>query len=569
LAQEPALQEGIKKEDTAEVSERRATQSTDGSPPLLQCDGPALKRLSEAALYWLEQHSDSINALNVFPVPDGDTGTNMLLTMKSAWKEIAESSEPAVGAVAHDLAYGALMGARGNSGVILSQLLRGFASVLEGLETFGVRELAEALKEASATAYKGVIKPVEGTILTVSRDIATIAKATARETDDLRTALERIVRAARKSVAETPRLLPVLAEAGVVDAGGQGLFVIMEGMLRYLQGESVIPQERLAKAGAGLPAPAPAGEEYGYDIQFLLQGEGLDLPRIRDEISAMGDSVLVVGDDHTIKVHIHSPDPGRPLSYATQIGAISDVVVENLQEQYQEFVGATVPASTTAQETTNIAVVVVIRGEGFTQVFKSLGASAIVPGGQTMNPSTEELLHAIDSLPNEDVIVLPNNPNVVLAAQQAESLSSKRVRVVPTRTIPEGIAALLAFNYQADLDTNVKIMSEGTEYVETGEVTTAVRAVHVNGVQVEEGQTIGLLNGRLVTSGESIEGVIEDLLHRMEADQAEILTIYYGEDVSEEDAQHIAGLIRQWFPEQEAELVSGGQPHYLYILSAE
>ncbi len=529
-----------------------------------------LKQWVRAALAWLEEHAAAVNALNVFPVPDGDTGTNMLLTLRSAWKEASNASEQGVGRVAHALAYGALMGARGNSGVILSQLLRGFARRLEGLEAFEVAQFAEALREASATAYKGVIKPVEGTILTVSKDIAAAAEAAARETNDLRLALECVVEAARRSVEQTPNLLPVLAEAGVVDAGGKGLAIILEGILRHLQGEQKGARPVPAEAGPAL-APAPSGQGYGYDVQFLLRGTALDLPRIREAISAMGDSVMVVGDERTIKVHLHTPDPGRPLSYAAQWGVIGDVVVENLDQQVAASSAPrpSPPVSQKPQQETGIGVVVVARGEGMAQVFQSLGATAVVPGGQTMNPSTEELLLAIEGQQAEDVIVLPNNPNVLLAAQQAQALSKKNVRVVPSRSMPEGIAALLAFNYQADLNTNAQVMAESMAHVRTGEVTTAIRGAQFNGIQVREGQVIGLLDGVLATAGTTYDEVVLDLLRRMDAEQAEIITLYYGEGISEEEAQRIQGLVRQAFSQQEVELVAGGQPHYPFILSVE
>ena len=567
MSRESALQEEMSHQEAPEEVEHGARPLSEGGLPT-RCDGKGLRRLVEAALAWLENQAVSINALNVFPVPDGDTGTNMLLTLRSACKEVVESSADGAGAVAHALAYGALMGARGNSGVILSQLLRGFARRLEGLDSFGVGQFAEALREASITAYKGVIKPVEGTILTVSRDIAQAAEAAARETQDLRAAMERVVHGAWKSVNETPHLLPVLAEAGVVDAGGQGLAVIMEGMLRYLEGESTATHEEAVPTDRIQRASVATDERHGYDIQFILQGHALDFSRIRQDISVMGESVLVVGDESTIKVHLHSPDPGRPLSYASQLGALSDVVVENLQTQCQEFVKQRALA-TAPPEASPVAIVAVARGEGIIQVFESLGASAIVPGGQTMNPSTEELLQAIESLPGNEVIVLPNNPNVIPTAQQAQSLSAKAVRVIPTCTIPEGVAALLAFNYQADLEANVQIMLEGAKQVQTGEVTTAVRDVQINGIRVRAGQTIGLWNGELVTANESTDEVVRDLLSRMGASQAEIITVYYGADVSEEEAQRAAERIHQWFSKPEVELVSGGQPHYPYILSAE
>jgi uncharacterized protein len=315
------------------------------------------------------------------------------------------------------------------------------------------------------------------------------------------------------------------------------------------------------------PVPDPGG--YGYDIQFILQGQGLDLTRIRDTISTLGDSVLVVGDTQTIKVHLHSPDPGRPLTYAAGGGSLSHIIIENLQDQYRDFVHNKAIAGTATQNGARIGIVAVARGEGLIQVLQSLGANSVVPGGQTMNPSTKELLQAIESQSGTDVIVLPNNPNVILTARQAQSLSSKRVEVIPTRTIPEGISALLALNYQADLETNAGIMLEAAKHIRTGEVTTAVRGVQINGLQVNAGETIGLLNGELVTSGEGAETVIANLLRLMQADQAEIITVYYGEDAPGEAAQQMASRIQQWYPGQQVELLRGDQPHYNYILSAE
>jgi DAK2 domain fusion protein YloV len=551
------------------IQEDRPLRKHETGNPILTCDGQGLKRLLEAGTAWLERHTDAINSLNVFPVPDGDTGTNMLLTMQAALEEIANSPERSVSAIAHAAAHGALMGARGNSGVILSQILRGVARSLDKKDEFNASGFVSAMKEATATAYKGVIKPVEGTILTVVRE-ATEAAITAAEEEDLRLVLEKVVDEAQESVARTPSLLSVLAEAGVVDAGGQGLFIILEGMLRYIQGETVEIDFALETA---VDLHVPSEDEYGYDVQFIIQGQDLNLEEIRDTIAAMGESTLVVGDSATIKVHIHTEEPGTPLNYGARVGSLSKITVENLQEQYQEFILSKaqppVPSSMTSEEVCDIATVVVAQGPGLARVFESLGASAVVPGGQTMNPSTEELLKAAEGLQTDQVIILPNNSNIILAAQQAQKLSEKNIRIVPTRTIPQGVSALLAFNYQADLDTNARVMERAAGEVQTVEITIATRSVQLNGVDVKKGEVIGLLNETLAASGSSPEQVIEEVLRQMQAEEYEIITIYYGETVTQGEAEALAARISQDYPEQEIELVKGGQPHYLYILSAE
>jgi len=535
-------------------------------------DGQELKEWVRAGLAWLQNHQEAINALNVFPVPDGDTGTNMVLTMQSAWSEVARSPEREVGKVAHKVAHGALMGARGNSGVILSQIWRGLARSLDGKEVLTGADLAVALQEGAQTAYKGVIRPVEGTILTVAREVAEAASEAARRSEDLVYILEQVVRRARDAVARTPDLLPVLAEAGVVDAGGQGLYVILEGMLRHLRGESVAEDLRLTRAvDLTAAAPMPAEEGYGYDVQFIIVGQGLDVEAIRRDIDAMGESTLVVGDPSTVKVHVHVPDPGVPLSYAVKLGSLRDVVVEDMQAQYQQFVEGRErpPVLSAPMSATEIATVAVVAGEGLARVFQSLGAAAIVRGGQTMNPSTEEILQAVESVPSNRVVILPNNKNIILAAQQARDLSDKRVVVVPTRTIPQGIAAILALNYQADLETNARVMTEAAEEVQTGEVTVATRDVTLNGVSVRQGQVIGIHDGELVVAGDTPDEVVEALLERMNPSELEIVTLYYGADVTAEAAEALAERLEEKYPDLEFEVIEGGQPHYFYIISAE
>ncbi len=540
-------------------------------------DGERFKRLVYAGLVWLRQHQEEINALNVFPVPDGDTGTNMVLTMQSAWEEVAGVDENNVGKVIHRVAHGALMGARGNSGVILSQIWRGMARHLDNKEWLTASDLAAALEEGVRTAYKGVIRPVEGTILTVAREAAEEATLAAGRTTDLGTVLERAVRQAWDALSRTPDLLPVLAEAGVVDAGGQGFCVILEGMMRAWRGERIGEPAALAAAvsGPAFAAEALPEEEYGYDVQFLIVGKNLDVETIRRDIDAMGTSALVVGDAETVKVHVHAPDPGVPLSYAVRLGSLRDVVVEDMQAQYREFVRAReqarpAPAVAVAGALPHeISVLAVAAGEGLEKVFMSLGAAAVIPGGQTMNPSTEEILRVVERAPAPKVIILPNNGNIILAARQAQELSQKEVAVVPTRSIPQGVAALLAFNYQADLEENAKAMACAAEDVRTGEVTTATRDAKLNGVTVRQGQIIGLQDDQLVVSGETVDEVVEALLERMDVADMEIVTLYYGAGVQKEEAEALATRLQEKYPDQSFEVVYGGQPHYFYILSAE
>ncbi len=552
-------------------------------------DGRRLKSMVSAALAWLRYHQESINALNVFPVPDGDTGTNMMLTMTSAWDEIADIDEPHVGRLMAKLAHGALMGARGNSGVILSQIWRGFAHGLDGHGQITSENVAEAMQRATDTAYKGVVKPVEGTILTVVRDMADEAAVAAHETPDLMAFFTRLVERAHASVARTPSLLPVLRQAGVVDSGGQGLYVIFEGMLREMKG---LP---MAEAPIGVTAVTdvslvahPGGEEflefdaaYPYDVQFLIMGTGLDVSHIREGIEAMGDCPLTVGDASVVKVHVHVADPGAPISYGARFGSIRDVVVEDMQAQYEAYT-ASRSGQTSAEEVAvppvsllvptepvSVSVVAVSAGEGMANVFYSLGATAVVEGGQTMNPSTAQILNAVNSVASGQVIVLPNNKNILMAAQQAAEVSDKQVRVVPTRTIPQGVAALLALDQDAALDANAEAMYASSLDVITGEVTWATRDVELNGIAVSEGDAIGLLEDELVVDARSFEEAVRWLLAEAELDDRELVTLYYGEQVSAEQAEELVQLLMDLYPDLEFEVVAGGQPHYPYIMSIE
>ncbi len=555
-------------------------------------NGHDLKLMVAAALAWLRRHQTEINALNVFPVPDGDTGTNMTLTMISAWNEIAGIEEEKVGRLMGKVAQGALMGARGNSGVILSQILRGFARGLDSKAQLRAADISLAMHEAKETAYKGVVKPVEGTILTVAREVAEEAAVVTRETNDLRLIFEQMAQRAKAAVARTPQLLPVLRQAGVVDAGGQGLYVILAGMVRYLQGlptgdlvqpmEGEAVMEQAPVAAHDLVTEALSFDKnYPYDVQFILVGTDMNIADIRATIEAMGDSALVVGDSHTVKVHVHVLDPGIPISYGAKCGSLRDVVVEDMQAQYQAFVAGRETADARATsvagtlplppegEVPNIGVVAVVAGQGLAQVFRSLGATAIVEGGQTMNPSTAQILEAIERSPAEQVIVLPNNKNILMAAQQAVEVSRKQVAVVPTRTIPQGVSALLALDQQMGLEANVAAMSRSAKDVISGEVTWATRNVAINGITVCEGDAIGLLDGELVVDAKSFDEAVLWLLAEVALEDRELVTLYYGKDIEASQAQELAEKLSSMYPELEFEVVEGGQPHYPYIISIE
>jgi DAK2 domain fusion protein YloV len=555
----------------------------ESSPPktgILTCDGPGFKRLASAGLAWLDYHHEAVNQLNVFPVPDGDTGTNMLLTMRSAYREIANNDSSEVGVIADRLAYGAIMGSRGNSGTILSQLLRGLAQTVNGRTNFDAQTLAVGIRQSVKMAYKAVQAPVEGTILTVAREIAEEIESAVTETQDLKAILERALNRARQSVARTPELLPILKKAGVVDSGGQGLTYILEGMLRHLNGEVLTIAGSQSTPAMELQEILRSDDElgYGYDVQYLVRGNNLDLDQIRLDIGNMGDSMVVVGDETLVKVHIHVHDPGIPISYGVKLGIVSDVVVENMQEQSVEYIAKRAGESSGDDDINismnegEIGVVAVAPGDGLSRVFRDLGATYIVSGGQTMNPSTEELLQAAEQLPTDKVIILPNNKNVILSAEQAAHLADERgkqkVIVIPTRTVPQGITAMLSFSPSGEFDTVVSAMQDARTSVVTGEVTTATRSVDLDGVNVESGQIIGLVDGKLTVSGSDIPDVVEQLMEQMAPDH-EVLTFYYGDNVTKADAEKLVDTLRKTYNDQEFDVIYGGQPYYHYILSAE
>ena len=537
-------------------------------PALKSIGGQELRQLFAASTAWLERHAAYINSLNVFPVPDGDSGTNMLLTMQAAIKEVNTSPEHAAGAMLKAISHGALLGARGNSGVILSQIIRGIARTIEKKDAINANDFAAALVEGARTAYKGVVKPVEGTILTVARESADAAMIAAAQSDDLRAVWSKTVEAARASVVRTPMLLPVLKEAGVVDAGGQGLLIILEGALKYLNGE---PMELAARGGGAQALEQIAREEgWGFDIQFHIRGMNLDVDAIRDQIASMGESALIVGDATLIKVHVHAPMPGTILDYGCSVGVVTNVIVENMQEQYIDFMaGQAARPPITAEDIAEMTTVAVVPGAGLTRVYESLGVGRIVAGGQTMNPSIQDILQAIDTVKTDQVIVLPNNKNIIPAAEQARLLAKKQVAIIPTKTVPQGIAALLAFNFQSDLDTNVKAMTRAAQNIRTIEITKATRSATFDSIEVKEGQFIGLIDDDLAGADDDRTMVALNMLKQARIEECEIVTIYYGDTVSANEAEELSEAIRRQYPSQEVEVVSGGQPHYPFIISVE
>ena len=536
--------------------------------------GQDLREMFAVSANWLEKSSADIDALNVFPVPDGDTGTNMLLTMRSTMEEAYRAPDHSASAVTKAMARGALLGARGNSGVILSQILRGFAQGLEGKDSLNAVELAGALQQSSVTAYQGINNPVEGTILTVMREAAEAAQKQASETsDDIIAVWATMVQAANESLARTPYLLQVLRDAGVVDAGGQGLYTIMEGALNYLTGEVEQMQFRKpqivisdAATTVRLPQAMVADEvPYGYCTEFLLKGENLNTDEIRKKLEKKGESLIAVGDDSAVRIHIHTVNPGNVISYATKLGTVHQASMRNMDEQHRDFLEMQKERAPVA----DTAIIAVAAGEGLSDVFTSLGAAAIVHGGQTMNPSTKDLLQAVESVDAEKVIILPNNKNIIATAGQVQSLTGKTIEVVPTKVIPQGVAALLAFDYEADLQTNARIMAKAISQVRSIEVTRAVRSTKIGDLQIKKKQPMGLLDGEIVAVGKNFADVINQVLATIELDRAEVFTIYYGADVEQTDAEIIGAGIRERYPQLQIEVIWGGQPHYFYIISIE
>jgi len=547
--------------------------------------GLHLKQMLLASAALLQENKTELNSLNVFPVPDGDTGTNMSLTISAAVREVENTNNDLSNVVAA-LANGSLMGARGNSGVILSQLFRGFATSMEGKSSIKPLEFARALEEGVKTAYLGVMKPVEGTILTVAKEGAKAAFRAARRGEDIIGVLQMAIREAEETLARTPEMLPALKEAGVVDAGGKGLLYILQGALAGLSGEKAhyVPEpvkaEKItAEAGAGL---AKLGVmEYQYCTEFIIKGRNLNIDKMRQGINPLGDSIMVVGTGEMLKVHIHTNHPGQVLELGLEQGTLHDLKIDNMAEQHREILtkdaknnghdnSRTLATAVTPPEgEEGLGVIAVAQGEGIGNILKSLGAEQVVSGGQTMNPSTQDLLHSIENSRYKDIILLPNNKNIILAAQQAQGLSQKNVHVVPTTSIPQGITALLAFNPDNSLESNGEDMSAAIGGVKTGAVTYAVRNSRFEGEEIKEGDILGLIEGDIVTIGKEPAKVVMELVEHLVEKNSEIVTIYYGDAVTDSAAQKLVAKIQKAHPHCDIEAYDGGQPLYYYLLSVE
>ncbi|MEK3952987.1 DAK2 domain-containing protein [Psychrobacillus sp. FSL K6-1464] len=532
----------------------------------------------------LFQNADYVDALNVFPVPDGDTGTNMNLSMTSGAKETAAHTHEHIGKTAQALSKGLLMGARGNSGVILSQLFRGFGKSIEQLDVLNANQFADALNYGVETAYKAVMKPVEGTILTVAKDSARKAVEVSEDVDDIRELMEAIVDEAKKSLDRTPDLLPVLKEVGVVDSGGQGLVFVYEGFLASLKGEA-LPSKTVGSSMDDLVSAEhhmnvqgfmdTADIEFGFCTEFMVRFEegkkSFDETAFRNDLSEYGDSLLVISDDEIAKIHIHSETPGEVLTYGQQYGDLIKIKIENMRQQHTEIVGEgySTGAATKKTEVHPYAIVTVAMGTGVSELLKSLGASAVIEGGQTMNPSTEDIVKAVQAVGAERVLILPNNKNIVMAAEQAAEILGIEAAVVPTKTIPQGMAAILAFNPQATVEENKNNMTEAYAHVKTGQVTFAVRDTSIDGVEIKKDDFMALAEGKIVLSKPSLKEVTTSLIKSLMDEESEIVTVIYGEDVSAEDANEFAAFIEAHYKDIEVEVYNGKQPLYPYILSVE
>jgi DAK2 domain fusion protein YloV len=539
-------------------------------------DGQELKGLIESSLTWLRTNQQLVNALNVYPVPDGDTGTNMVLTMQAAYNEIATSGEKNVGKMAHAIARGALMGARGNSGVILSQLWRGFARAMDNQDIMDASLLVRALGEGRNTAYKGVVRPVEGTILTVAKDLAAAAEKCLVQTSDMETILEAVVKEAGESVQRTPDLLPILKQAGVVDSGGKGLFFIFEGMLRHLKNMplDVAPATVQPLSALNLENNMESiepGQDYEVIIDFR-PNRPFDLDHYYSDLSDIGTSIQVGEGEGIYRMHIHVPTEKKyqAIDYTMQIGTITKIAMENLQVQMQIEDQSSISKITfTTVQPGQIAVVAVSPGLGISRIFASLGVATIVEGGQTMNPSTADIIQHCDNLPTDKIIILPNNKNIILAAQIAANEMVKKVAVVPSKSIPQGLSAMLRLSPDGDFDKVVSEMNKALDDVVSGEVTIATRSVDINSVDVEKGEVISLLNGKLVCSSATVEEACLSLLEKADTQEKERITLFYGAGLTLQEVNPLVDKIRSLYPSHEVEVHEGGQPHYQFIVSLE
>lgn len=536
-----------------------------------------LKEVIASATANMYIHKAEVDALNVFPVPDGDTGTNMYLTFQAAFRELSNNSSTDLLELLESAAYGALMGARGNSGVIVSQFFRGFVKALpQKTKEIGKQELALGVEGAANMAFKAVRQPVEGTILTVIRAMADYATENVENSRTLVEFANDIYESGKAMLLRTPEMLPVLKQAGVVDAGGQGLVYFTEGIIRHLQGEAVSTEkmEQATVSNKVVSVATYSDDEllsdteinFQYCTEFILKGKELNLENIKNSINPHGDCMLVVGDENTVKIHIHTNNPGLILDFAVRLGELFEIQIHNMIEQSQQRLAK---QSAAIVGDSPIGIVAISVGDGTDKIFKSLGVNIVVSGGQTMNPSVEDMANAVKKLNASKVIILPNNSNIVMTANRVQDLVDKEVRVVPTQSVPEGLAAMMSYSAERSLDENVTKMTEKGKEIITGEITFAVRSISLGNLNVNQGDIIGLVDGDIVTFGDNPEKVVEDALKQIPSAASSLVSLYYGSDVSELAAQDLLNRLEKVFPDTEFELYYGGQPLYYYLFSVE
>lgn len=536
----------------------------------------------------LDAKKEFINELNVFPVPDGDTGTNMTLTIMSAAKEVQALEKPDMVSMAKAISSGSLRGARGNSGVILSQLLRGFTKEIREYTEIDVNVLAKACDRATATAYKAVMKPKEGTILTVAKGISQKAAELAETTDDLEVFLPEVISYAEEVLAQTPELLPVLKEAGVVDSGGQGLMEVLHGAYDAFLGKEIDYTSIEAGQGTKMVKPGQQAQtdiKFGYCTEFIIMTEKefteADETHLKGYLESIGDSIVCVADDDVVKIHVHTNDPGLAIQKALTYGQLSRIKIDNMREEHQEKLirDAEKVAAQQAQEAAAskksaprkpVGFIAVSIGDGMNDIFRELGVDYIIEGGQTMNPSTDDMLTAIDEVNADHIFILPNNKNIILAANQAQSLTKdKDIIVIPTKTVPQGITAVISFMPEADVDTNMEAMQEAIKNVKTGQVTYAVRDTHIDDKEIHEGDIMGIGDAGILSVGQSVEDTAKDMLAQLVDEDSELISLYYGQDVLPDDAEKFAQTLEDTYPDIDIDVHMGGQPIYYYVLSVE
>lgn len=539
-------------------------------------DSSKLKEMFLGGYKNLQLHKAEVDALNVFPVPDGDTGTNMSLTLASAVKEI-ENLQGDCSQILIDFSRGALKGARGNSGVILSQIIKGLSRVLSDEKTITTKEFAVALHSARDVAYSAVTKPKEGTVLTVIRYMAENAQPIAAKNSSFLTFFPALIAKGEEILKQTPEMLPVLKKAGVVDAGGQGLIYVFEGFYKALAGiEIALPEGGEEEHKNVLPQLDTVGNDehdldnikYAYCTEYFVINlkkhvTDEDIEKLRDKLMAIGDCVIVIGDINLVKVHVHTNNPNRALYYALQLGELDKIKIENMLEQHRALVKAR------EANKKPIGIVSVCAGEGVAAMFKELTVDEVIEGGQTMNPSVEDILHAVEKVNSDNVIILPNNKNIIMAAERVKELTKKRCVVLPTTEVPEGISAAIVFDPSLDFDTNVEEMTEAFKRIKCGEVTMAIRNTELDGFKISEGDYIGLDSKKIVSKADSIDKAVIDLVEKIKDDDNEVITLYYGQDVKESEANALVEKLEERFDDCEVVCYNGGQPHYYYMVAVE